>query len=229
MGQRVKQPAANSLLPESGGRKPRGRGHERRAEILAAAARMFVERGFENVSTRAIAETLGISQTTLYVYFATKDAILEGLCEQCFIALVAGFRAVAIERTSTLDKLRAMMRSYVEFGLAHEDEYLITFMMRHPHHKDMTSDIPFDMQPAGRQCFSLLADVIVELGREGRLRFDAELVAQTMWAAGHGLVALLITMRQFPWRPSDELITTMIDAHLNGVLCKPPRQSVTNH
>ncbi len=216
----MEKPAA-----EAGGRKPRGRGHERRAEILAAAVRMFAERGFENVSTRAIADALGISQTTLYVYFPTKDAIFESVCEQCFVALVAAFHAVQANSAKPIDQLRAMMHAYVEFGLEHEDEYRIAFMTTHHKEKAILDGMPFEMQPAGIQCFMLISEHIAALGRAGHLRFEPELVAQSLWAAGHGLVSLLITMPHFPWCERAALITTMIESFLQGVVAGPP----TNH
>lgn len=222
MNQRDKHEAVLALAPEAGGRKPRGRGHERRAEILAAAARMFVERGVATVSTRAIADALGISQTTLYVYFPTKDAIFEALCEQCFTALVAAFHAVQSGAGTPLEKLRAMMFAYVQFGLEHEDEYRITFMTPHTHKKEWQPDLPLEMQSAGMQCSLLLSEHVAAVARAGLLRFEPEVAAQAMWAAGHGLVSLLITMPQFPWCEQKTLIATAIDSFLHGVLHPTP-------
>ena len=48
--------AAKTYTISLANRKARGSGHERKGEILAAARSLFVEHGFENVSTRKIAE-----------------------------------------------------------------------------------------------------------------------------------------------------------------------------
>ena len=50
-----------------------------REQILDAAARLFVDRGFAATSTREIAERVGIRQASLYYYFSNKDKILEEL------------------------------------------------------------------------------------------------------------------------------------------------------
>lgn len=50
-----------------------------REQILDAAARLFVDRGFAATSTREIAENVGIKQASIYYYFSTKDKILEEL------------------------------------------------------------------------------------------------------------------------------------------------------
>src|SRR3546814_13542846 len=44
-------------------RKPRGQGHERVEEILAAAKALYAEGGYEFTTTRRIAERVGVSQT----------------------------------------------------------------------------------------------------------------------------------------------------------------------
>jgi AcrR family transcriptional regulator len=47
-----------------------------RAEILAAAAELFVSQGLAATSTRQIADRVGIRQASLYYHFAGKDEIL---------------------------------------------------------------------------------------------------------------------------------------------------------
>lgn len=46
-------------------------------QILAAAAHLFVERGYSATSTRALADEVGIRQASLYYHFPRKDQILE--------------------------------------------------------------------------------------------------------------------------------------------------------
>ena len=128
-------PRKKAAVPATAERKPKGRGHERREEILAAAARMFLERGVERVSTRAIADAVGISQTSLYVYFPNRNAILEELCDQCFLRLLARFSSPEVQSGTPVETLRKMMRAYVEFGIEHSDEYRIGFMMKEMHQR----------------------------------------------------------------------------------------------
>ncbi|ROQ40787.1 TetR family transcriptional regulator [Frondihabitans sp. PhB188] len=52
-----------------------------RDQILTAAAALFVDQGFGQTSTRAIAEAVGIRQASLYYHFAGKDEILVELLE----------------------------------------------------------------------------------------------------------------------------------------------------
>ncbi|MCB0152930.1 MAG: helix-turn-helix transcriptional regulator, partial [Caldilineaceae bacterium] len=51
-----------------------------RAAILAAAQRLFVERGYRGISMREIAEAVGMTKAALYYHFRDK--------EQLFVALL---------------------------------------------------------------------------------------------------------------------------------------------
>ena len=48
---------------------------DRREQILAAALELFTAEGMANVSTRQIAQKVGISQPSLYAHFASANAI----------------------------------------------------------------------------------------------------------------------------------------------------------
>ncbi|RLC81419.1 MAG: hypothetical protein DRJ03_05640 [Chloroflexi bacterium] len=51
----------------------------RRNQILDAAATVFAEKGFHRASTKEIASSAGISEGTIYNYFATKSDLLLGI------------------------------------------------------------------------------------------------------------------------------------------------------
>ncbi len=51
----------------------------RRNQILDAAAQVFAEKGFHRASTKEIASAAGVSEGTIYNYFATKSDLVVGL------------------------------------------------------------------------------------------------------------------------------------------------------
>jgi AcrR family transcriptional regulator len=51
----------------------------RKAQILAAAATVFAEKGFHRAKTKEIAEAADVSEGTLYNYFDSKEDILFGI------------------------------------------------------------------------------------------------------------------------------------------------------
>jgi AcrR family transcriptional regulator len=202
-------------------RKARGMGHERRGEILAAARQLFVAEGYETVTTRKLAERVGLSQTGLYVYFRSKEEILDALCRDTFQQLVDRFRALAAQDLDAHKRLRLLLKGYIEFGLEHPDEYQLTFMAgssapKFTHRKDLAR--PFDQQGIGIQSFLLFRDQISRAIDAGLLRrMDPTLAAQTIWAAAHGLVALLIARPGYLWSERSALIDTMVDTVIAGL------------
>ncbi|WDF34646.1 TetR/AcrR family transcriptional regulator [Arthrobacter agilis] len=66
-----------------------------REEILDAAAELFTTQGYATTSTRAIAEAVGMRQSSLYHHFATKDDILEVLLAGTLTEGLAFARAVS--------------------------------------------------------------------------------------------------------------------------------------
>ena len=87
-------------------RKAKGQGAERREEILAAALKLFNEFGVYAVSTRQIAEAVGISQPTLYAYFPTKDDIGMELHSRAFAMLGERLAAADNRQIGTLEVYR---------------------------------------------------------------------------------------------------------------------------
>lgn len=68
-----------------GGEERRRKPESRREEILAAARKLFAEKGFQRTTTREIALEAGASEGTIFNYFATKDDILFGLVQTYMI------------------------------------------------------------------------------------------------------------------------------------------------
>ncbi|HSX79322.1 MAG TPA: helix-turn-helix domain-containing protein, partial [Candidatus Saccharimonadia bacterium] len=49
---------------------------KREQEIIAAAAKVFKEKGYHAATTRDIAAEVGIQQATLYYYISSKEELL---------------------------------------------------------------------------------------------------------------------------------------------------------
>ncbi|SMH48790.1 TetR/AcrR family transcriptional regulator [Maritimibacter sp. HL-12] len=62
--------------------KFRRRAEHRPDELLDAALALFVEKGYAHTSVAQIARTAGVSKGAVYLYFPSKQAILEGLVKR---------------------------------------------------------------------------------------------------------------------------------------------------
>jgi AcrR family transcriptional regulator len=82
---------------------------ERRFTILQAAERAFVVYGFHASTMSQIADAAGMSAGNLYRYFASKEAIVEGLCE-----LDSANRSTAFAALAGAKDIQAAMRDALD-------------------------------------------------------------------------------------------------------------------
>ena len=61
-------------------RRPQDR-EEKRGEIIAAAAQLFTEAGYDQTSMAKVAASAGVTTNTIYWYFTDKDALLVGVLD----------------------------------------------------------------------------------------------------------------------------------------------------
>lgn len=70
-------------------RRQRRAATERRADVLAAARRLFAEKGFHATGTRELAAAADINDGLLYRFFANKEEILAALVDEAIAAFAA--------------------------------------------------------------------------------------------------------------------------------------------
>ncbi len=92
---------------------PRGTGGDKRERILAAAERIFAQRGFFHARVSEIAREAGVADGTIYLYFKSKDDLLISLFESRMERVVVTLGA-AIERAGPRprDRLVAFLDTY---------------------------------------------------------------------------------------------------------------------
>jgi len=91
----------------------------KRAEILAAAAAVFAEEGYDATSMDRVAERAGASKRTVYNHFGSKEALLLSVVEELLEGHLAS-RNVSFDPERPLeDQLREFARSK---GALTEDE-----------------------------------------------------------------------------------------------------------
>ncbi len=212
-------PTASLTPTEAAGRsarKPKGEGHVRRAEILAAAERIFVEHGYEGATIRKIADEVGLSSTALYMHFSEKGEILHEICRGAFEQLICENRAITAVDEPAETKLRHMLEAYVRFGFTNPNAYRLVYLTRpvEARHGAQTA-----AQQMGAELFRTFEDLLAQLIAADRLRVDnAKLAGQVFWAGAHGIVSLVITKPYFSWVERDLLTKTMIDALITGLI-----------
>lgn len=167
---------------------------ELRLAILDAAGELFLEHGYEDFSLRQVAEAVGYSPGTIYLYFNDKDDLLFSVADDGFARFEQTLGAAAAGTDDPRQRLIDMGRAYLNFGLNNPEHYQLMFM----HRTDYLLDRPeADFQPRINS-FAILQTAVEQAIAAGVFRAGNSLaIADAIWAQFHGLVSLAIGMSGF--------------------------------
>ena len=93
---------------------------ERRNEILDAAEKLFIQKGFDATSTNDILEEVGIARGTLYYHFESKEAILDALIERYNKKVLD--KAKEIARDKSLSIIERLMGAVMALNIKQKSE-----------------------------------------------------------------------------------------------------------
>lgn len=91
---------------------------DRRTALLAAAARLFAERGFDRVTLEDIGGSAGISGPAVYRHFAGKQAVLAAILIDASTGLLDGGRAVIDRVPDAAAALNELVTFHVSFAVS---------------------------------------------------------------------------------------------------------------
>jgi AcrR family transcriptional regulator len=84
---------------------------------VAAARRLFTERGYAATSTNEIVEQAGVTRGALYHHFSTKDELFRAVFEQLEEEVTNHVAQEALRGADPLDQLRLGSRAYLDVCL----------------------------------------------------------------------------------------------------------------
>ena len=197
-------------------RSPRGKGEQLRASILRAAADLLSETGREEeVSIRAVAERVGVTPPSIYLHFADKDALLDAVCLDAFTDFHEVMEQAAASADDAVAALRAQGQAYLDFALSRPEHYRLMFMRRPGHDLEM----PTEAEVTAVAGLSSVIDTLRRAQAEGLVDDDDDpiRIAMSLWAAVHGLAALLIAKPHFPWGDRQALVDRVLAMSVRGI------------
>lgn len=98
--------------------------------ILQTARSLFIEKGFQDVSMRSIAKQLGSSHGALYYHFNNKAELFYAIVEMDFVTLNNLLEEAVEGPGDDSTKLHQLFLNFIEFGLNHQNQYEIMFIVR---------------------------------------------------------------------------------------------------
>ncbi len=122
----------------------------RRAEIVAAARKLFMEKGVGATPVSDIVKEAGVAQGTFYWYFASKDEVLQAVGEDMAKQLVSVIETVASDpKLNAMQKFRKMDRAFMEMFKGYSPD-LVGYFHENTDprfHENMEREILKVMQP----------------------------------------------------------------------------------
>ncbi|MBK9732517.1 MAG: TetR/AcrR family transcriptional regulator [Chitinophagaceae bacterium] len=164
---------------------------ERKALILEAATKMFIEDGFDKTSLRNIGEKIEYSPATIYLYFKDKNELFYAIQEKGFELLLKQFRKLD-KIKDPFAKLIGVGKEYLKFAEKNPEYYDLMFIMRAP----MLHIENEESWDCGMQSFHFLEEVVTECIKQKKIKSkNAAMASIAIWSFAHGLAALHIRDR----------------------------------
>lgn len=179
--------------------------------IIATALKLFVEKGIENVSIRAIAEKIEYSPGSIYSYFKDKGEIIHAIHNEGFEKLYA-LQKTLDDVKDPLEKLSKMGELYMKFALENREYYDLMFIAKGIAEK-ITEKNAWD---AGERSYNYLRDTVKECIEAGYMTgTDVDSATFAIWGFVHGMASLIIRGRcaMMP----DEVISQTVKGSLKFV------------
>jgi AcrR family transcriptional regulator len=92
---------------------------DKRNAILAAATRLFAERGLTAAPTSEMSKEAGVAEGTLFTYFKTKDDLINALYREIKLELADAMMSDFPRKKHVRTRLRHAWDRYVNWGIAH--------------------------------------------------------------------------------------------------------------
>lgn len=186
-----------------------------REDILEAAAQVFREKGFHGASMADIAGSVNLRKASLYHHVSSKQEILLELLERALSRLTEEISAVSSQRLPADEKLRQMIRAYLQSLAEYPDlSAVLLFEHRSLDRKNHARHVPH------RDHFEGLWRDVVNEGRRAGL-FDCPDVGLVVRALMGSMNWTLTWYRADGPLSITKIADEYADLFLNGLMKKP--------
>ncbi|MFV1883575.1 MAG: TetR/AcrR family transcriptional regulator [Balneola sp.] len=188
-----------------------------REKILDTSRRFLFTKGYNSLSMRKIANEVGASATSIYLYFENKDHLVHTLIEESVEELSVAIERSAAQKLATIDKFEAIIRGYVNFAISNPEKYQVIYIAL----SSEVSRYPKEKFRKARRGYALLESVIRTGTEEGLMEHDEPMIAAySIWAQLHGVISVVFNQRLDSRINRDKFIEESIEQIVQGFLVR---------
>ena len=130
------------------------------AAVIAAASRLFAERGVSQVSLATIASEVGLARNSLYRYFPDKGHILAAWFRAELAPLQEASTAIATSDRPADERLESWLRLHLDYLTAPEHQAMMSAATEM---STVTDDVRADIAEGHRDLYATLGSIVVDL------------------------------------------------------------------
>jgi len=190
-------------------------------QILEEALNLMTRHGFDGFSMRKLGSQLGVSAKTIYNYYQNKDELYLVILTRGFEQLLDRFNKAFSSHPNPMERLKAMGKEYLTFGLEDSNIYNLMFTWHVPKFKDyigtpMEPVAQFELETALKVSEIFMLAIIEASGQEEMSDDTARFHMIWMWSQMHGFVAginntLLYCMHEHPMSLKEKILDQVFD------------------
>jgi AcrR family transcriptional regulator len=172
---------------------------EMRERIVQSAHNLFLDKSFEEISIRNIADAIEYSPATIYLYFKDKNEIFYALRGEAF-KIFNSYVADVMSITSPFGRLIGLANKYISFTFTYPKYYNIMFTMEPP----MNCDENSGNGQEGESVYQFLEAIVEACKPEGYFRNrETKIISFTIWSFMHGMCSPISHNRMRIYEPGD--------------------------
>ncbi len=185
---------------------------EIREMAIRAAAKHVETEGYQSLTARKVASSIGYTVGTLYHVFRNFDDLIMHMNAQTIDEMAALIQQKTRKKRNPEARIRAMAEFYVQYATDHPDRWRLVF----EHEAPRGLPTPAQMKERRDVMFEMVAGNLRDLSPE-RIPQEVAHTATALWSGIHGICILALTGKLYLGGAFSmvKLIDTLIDSVLN--------------